>query len=228
MLRQTFDALEQSFATDNDACIDCAKCIVEVICRVINEELDDPAGSVKPKEQHPSFGVWVGTAVRVLKLGEVWHDAFQKLISQHHRLTETLGTLRNGAGPVSHGKDGFIARLSSHHRRAAVLSADAIVAFLHQAYREAELNLARTREPYERFGAQNELIDRWCPVTAAETDEGSGLEITITLPGDDTPPVVIEVSASQLLFHLDRPAYIEALNVALSVATPPIVPDEAA
>lgn len=228
MLRQTFDALEQSFATDNDACIDCAKCVVEVICRVIIEELDDPAGSVKPKEQHPSFGVWVGTAVRVLKLGEVRHDAFQKLISQHHRLTETLGALRNGAGPVSHGKDGFIARLSSHHRRAAVLSADAIVAFLHQAYREAELNLARTREPYERFVAQNELIDRWCPVTAAETDEGSGLEITITLPGDDTPPVVIEVSASQLLFHLDRPAYIEALNAALSVATPPIVPDEGA
>ena len=73
--------------------------------------------------------------------------AFQKLISQHHKLTTTLGDLRNDAGPVSHGKDGFIEKLSVYHRRAAVLSADAIVAFLHQAYRETELNFSAPENP---------------------------------------------------------------------------------
>jgi hypothetical protein len=108
MLRQTFEALEESFEKDNDASIDCAKSIVEVACRVIIDELDDPALSVKPTEENPAFGAWVSAAVRVLKLGDIRNAAFQKLVSQHHKLTETLGSLRNNAGPVSHGKDGFI------------------------------------------------------------------------------------------------------------------------
>lgn len=214
MLHQTFEALEKSFTDDNDACIDCAKCIVEVVCRVIIDELDDASASVKPKEENPSFGSWVSATVRVLKLGDVRNDAFRKLISQHHKLTETLGALRNDAGPVSHGKDGFIARLSSYHRRAAVLSADAIVAFLHQAYTEAELNLARTREPYERFGSQNAMIDAWCGYQAAEINEDGLLEVTVAIPGAEGRPetFVVEAPPSQFLFHLDRMAYIEALN----------------
>ena len=32
---------------------------------------------------------------------------------------------------ASHGKEGVIERFSTYHRRAAILSADAIVAFLH-------------------------------------------------------------------------------------------------
>jgi Abortive infection C-terminus len=215
MLQQTFDALEKSFSTDNDACIDSAKCIVEVVCQIIIGELDSPAFQIKPKEENPAFGVWVSAAVRALKLGDVRNAAFQKLISQHHRLTTTLGDLRNDAGPVSHGKDGFIEKLSVYHRRAAVLSADAIVAFLHQAYRETELNLVRTREPYERFASQNEMIDKWCGYAAAEIDDDGLLSVTVALPGD-VDSLVIDAAPSQFLFQLDRAAYIEALNAARS------------
>jgi hypothetical protein len=211
MLHQTFEALEKNFAEDNDACIDCAKSIVEVVCRVIVDELDDPVRPLKPQDENPSFGAWVSTAVRVLKLGDIRDAAFQKLISQHHKLTTTLGDLRNGAGPVSHGKDAFIARLSSYHRRAAVLSADAIVAFLHQAYTEAELNIARTREPFERFRRQNELIDTYCAVQSAEVDEDGLLLVSVGLPGGESV-FEIETTASQLLFYLDRTGYIEALK----------------
>jgi Fe-S-cluster containining protein len=220
MLHQTFEALEKSFEEDNDACIDCAKCLIEVICRVIIDELDDPARSIKPKEEHPSFGTWVSTAVRILKLGDIRDDAFRKLISQHHKLTTTLGDLRNGAGPVSHGKDGFIERLSSYHRRAAVLSADAIVAFLHQAYTEAELNLERTREPYERFRSQNGMIDERCGYQAAEINEDGLLEVTIAIPGPEGRPetITLDASPSQFLFHLDRMAYIEALNASVTAS----------
>lgn len=209
MMQQTFEALEKSFIEENDACIDCAKSIVEVVCRVIVDELDDPARPAKPQEEMPSFGTWVSAAVRCLKLGDIRNNAFQKLVSQHHKLTETLGTLRNGAGPVSHGRDAFIDRLSVYHRRAAVLSADAIVAFLHQAYIESDINLVKTREPYERFANYNELIDSTVSLQA-KTDDDGGLAVTIRLPGGDSLPIT--ASPSRFLYQMDRPAYIEALN----------------
>ena len=220
MLHQTFEALDKNFQEDNDACIDCAKSIVEVVCRVIIDELDDPSAPVKPKAAYPDFGEWVSATVRVLKLGDIRDNAFQKLISQHHKLTTTLGDLRTTAGPVSHGKDGFIGRLSSYHRRAAVLSADAIVAFLHHAYTEAELNLTRTREPYERFGAQNTMIDDWCGYRAAEINEDGLLEVTVAIPGPEgrAETFTVEAPPSQFLFHLDRMAYVEALNASVTAS----------
>lgn len=220
MLHHTFQALDKNFQEENDACIDCAKCIVEVVCRVIIDELDDPSAPVKPKAAYPDFGEWVSATVRVLKLGDVRDSAFQKLISQHHKLTTTLGNMRTTAGPASHGKDGFINKLSSYHRRAAVLSADAIVAFLHQAYTEAELNLGRTREPYERFATQNALIDEWCGFRDAQIDEDGLLEIKVVVPGPAGRPelLTIDTSLSQLLFQIDRPAYVEALNASTTAS----------
>jgi len=220
MLQQTFQALEKSFIEDNDACIDCPKATVEVVCRIIVDELDDQGQPAKPKEENPSFGVWVSAAVRTLKLGDVRNSAFQKLVSQHHKLTETLRVLRDDAGPVSHGKDGFIERLSSYHRRAAVLSADAIVAFLHQAYLETELNLEQTREPYERFQKFNALIDEAVSL-AARIEEDGDLTVTAKLPAREF--ISITAPASRFLYQMDRQAYIEALNAARSL---PAVPAE--
>src|ERR1700722_2757893 len=219
MLQQTFQALEKSFVEENDACIDCAKATVEVVCRIIIDELDDSAQPAKPKEENPSFGVWVSAAVRALKLGDVRNNAFQKLVSQHHKLTKTLRLLRDDAGPVSHGKDGFIERLSSYHRRAAVLSADAIVAFLHQAYLETELNLEQTREPYERFQKFNTLIDG-AVCLAARIEEDGDLTVTVKLPAEES--LSITAPASRFLYQMDRQAYIEALNAARSAPAVPL------
>ena len=218
MLHQTFEALEKSFQEDNDACIDCAKSIVEVVCRVIIEELDDSSALARPEAANPDFGEWVSAAVRILKLGDVRDKTFQKLVSQHHKLTTALGSMRNTAGPVSHGKDGFIERLSSYHRRAAILSADAIVAFLHQAYTEAKLNLDRTREPYERFTTQNAMIDDWCGFRDAQVNDDGLLEVKIALHGPDSHPelMIMETKVSQFLFQFDRPAYVEALNASVA------------
>ena len=184
-----------------------------MVCQIIIDELDDTAQSLRPQEKLPSFGTWVSAAVRTLKLGDNRNTLFQKLVSQHHKLTETIGDLRNGAGPVSHGREGFIERLSSYHRRAAVLSADAIVAFLHQAYLESDLNLAQTREPYERFQKFNELIDAAVSMEGGIDDDGS-LALTVRLPTRDFIPVT--APPSRVLFQLDRQAYIEALNAARS------------
>jgi hypothetical protein len=75
MLQQTFEALEKNFVEENDACIDCAKSIVGVVCRLIVDELDDPTRPAKPAEEIPSFGAWVSAAVRTLKLGDIRNNA---------------------------------------------------------------------------------------------------------------------------------------------------------
>ncbi|WP_420101230.1 abortive infection family protein [Bosea sp. (in: a-proteobacteria)] len=212
MLQHTFEALEREFNENSDACIDAAKAVVECACRVIIDNLDNPTSPVKPAEENPAFGAWVSAAVRVLELSEIRDEAFKKLISQHHKLTTTLGDLRNKAGTMSHGKDGFIAKLSVHHRRAALLAADAIVTFLHEAYLERELDAVLSKEPYERFKATNDLIDAYAGLRG-EMDEEGLPRLFILLPGKP-PREEIELAApvSQLLFELDREAYKVVLN----------------
>lgn len=223
MLQQTFEELERALAENNDACIDSAKAIVEVVCQIILQELDSPSNPVRPVEALPTFGAWMSAAVRALKLGDVRHTGFQKLVSQHKKLTDALGELRNDAGTASHGREGFLQRLSAHHHRSAVLSADAIVTFLHQAYLEAELDLVRTREPYERFDHQHGLIDAHVSLQA-EVDEEGFLSVKVTLPSGDVLPLRVE--ASRLLYQVDRDAYVEALNAARGAPAPVVEPVE--
>ncbi len=215
MLQQTFESLEREFDENSDACIDAAKAVVECACRVIIDNLDNPANPVKPPDENPAFGAWVSAAVRVLELSEVRDDAFKKLISQHHKLTTALGDLRNKAGTLSHGKDGFISKLSIHHRRAALLAADAIVTFLHEAYLERELDAVFSKEPYERFKVTNDVIDEFAGLRG-EMDEDGVPHLYIILPGPN-PREEIELSAavSQVLFELDREAYKVVLNACL-------------
>jgi hypothetical protein len=223
MLQQTFEELERALAEDNDACIDSAKAIVEVVCQIILQELDTPSNPVRPAEALPTFGAWMSAAVRALKLGDIRHNGFQKLVSQHKKLTDALGELRNDAGTASHGREGFLQRLSVHHHRAAVLSADAIVTFLHQAYLEAELDLVRTREPFERFDHLHELIDAHVSLQA-NVDEDGFLSVNVRLPSGDVLPLRVE--ASRLLYQLDREAYVEALNAARGAPSSDVEPVE--
>lgn len=211
MLQQTFTALEDAVAKNNDACIDCAKAMVEVVCRIIVDELDSPLSPVKPKSTTPDFGEWMSAAVKALKLGENRNSKFLKLVSQHHKLTSALGDLRNDAGPVSHGRDGFLDTLSSYHRRAAVISADGIISFLHQAYVDAELDYVRTREPYERFSHMHEVIDEHVGFRYGESEDGIPT-LLFHLPNGETITLTAEIS--RLLYQLDREAYVEALNAA--------------
>jgi hypothetical protein len=209
MLQQTFETLEKEFADNNDACIDAAKGFVECACRLLIEELDDPVSPKKPTASDTGLGELVGLATRMLDLGTVRHRAFYDLIKQHNKLTETLRILRNEAGTVSHGKDGFINKLSAHHRRSALLAADAIVTFLHEAYLEREPNPVRTFEPYERFEASNAIIDEFTTVRA-DVDEDGLLRAIVLLPSGEEVPLTIETS--RLLFGVDREAYKLVLN----------------
>lgn len=165
----------------------------------------------------------VSAATRLLKLGDIRDRKFADLIKHHNNLTESLRQLRNEAGTLSHGKDGFLERLSVYHRRSAVLSADAIITFLHEAYLDVAPDLIRTREPYDRFAHLHQQIDAQVSLKA-DVEEDGLLAVTITLPtGDD---LSLRVEASRLLYALDRDAYVEALNAARSAPPPVITEDE--
>lgn len=208
MLQQTLEVLEREFESDNDACIDAAKALVECACRVILTNLDDPTAPVSPTDQNPDFGKWLSSTVRVLHLDQERDESFKKLISQYYKLATTLGNLRNVGGAVSHGRDGFLRKLRHHQRRAALLAADAIVTFLHEAYLEHEPELSRTLEPYERFPRLNAQIDQNVGVTATESEFDAAIDINVSLPNDDVITLTVEVS--RLLFAFDREAYISA------------------
>lgn len=216
MLQQTFETLEREFAEDNDACIDAAKGFVECACRVLIAELDDPLNPVESwpdspiKGAHPSFNNWVSAAFRLMAIVERRDDQFSKVVSQHYNLTEALGKFRDLAGTVSHGKEGLSQKLSVHHRRSALLAADALVTFLHESYLEREPDPTRTFEPYERFEASNSVIDRACSVRWVPDNDDGLLHVVVVLPDDEEVGLAIE--PSRLLFGVDREAYKFALD----------------
>jgi len=228
MLQQTLDTLEQEFADDNDACIDAAKAIVECACQVIIKNLDDPANPIKDWQDspirgtHPSFNNWVSAAVRLLEISDRRDDPFNKVLSQHFNLTDALGNFRNLAGPISHGKEGFAQKLSTHHRRAALLAADAIVTFLHEAYLEHEPDPIVSLEPYERFEASNEVIDGHAGIRG-ETDEDGIFRIFVRLPKTDPAQkgfeeIELAAEPSRSLFAIDREAYKLVLNACIDAS----------
>lgn len=223
MLQQTFEALERTLEQGNDACIDCAKTVVEVVCRVVVESFHTQQTPLKPTQETPSLSDWLTAAIRALKLGDVRDEKFKKLVSSHHKLADALNELRNKAGPASHGKYPYLERLAEYHRRSAVLAADAIVAFLHQAYLDAQLDPISSREPWERFADDNVLIDAHVGL-AVDAEDGDSPTLRFLLPGGDELPINIEVS--RLLYLLDRDAYVEALNAARGVAAPDVEPVE--
>lgn len=177
------------------------------------------------KGESPSFNNWVSAGLMLLEIQSVRDDPFSKVISRHFDLVDALGKFRDKAGPVSHGKEGFAKKLSAHHRRAAVLAADALVTFLHEAYLERESDPGTTLEPYERFPNSNALIDFHVEAEAASSEDG-WLDVTLRLPGGETLDLTVE--PSRLLFGVDREAYKYVLGLCRDASLPPVTDDEEA
>ena len=196
---------------------------MECACRLLVEELDDPAAPLKPAKSDIPLAELLGLATRMLDLGEVRDRAFATLIKEHNRLADALRVLRNEAGTVSHGKDGFIRKLSVHHRRAALLAADAIVTFLHEAYLERDPDPVLTLEPFERFSKSNATTDEHSAIIA-EADEDGILQARVLRPNDEE--ISLSVEPSRLLFGVDREAYKLALNACRDAATSRLLVDE--
>src|SRR5690606_37058412 len=80
MLHHTFLALETSLQNESDVVIDASKGLVECVCQIIVDELDNPRSPLKPKKSDVPVTEWVSAAIRVLRLGDVRHRKFADFI----------------------------------------------------------------------------------------------------------------------------------------------------
>lgn len=223
MLQHTYQAFVREYEARSDGCIDAAKCLVECASKTVVAELDDPTNPIKDhktspvKSENPSLGNWLSAAIQLLKLVDDRDDPLNKTISQYNKLTAELGEFRKKAGPLSHGKLGFIERLSEHHRRMAIIAADTIIGFLHEAYLDQQTDPANTFEPYERFVRFNDKIDAHIGFKKAIIDEDR-LVVSIELDKFDTRE--IDISVSQFLFGVERQTYKEAQQKTMHLEIP--------
>jgi len=223
MLQQTFDAMERNLEQNNDACIDCAKTVVEVVCRVVVESFHTQQAPLKPTQETPSLSDWLTAAIRALKLGDVRDDRFKKLVSSHHKLADALNDLRNKAGPASHGKDPYLARLAEHHRQGRPWKFAAINLLSVGVNIGLSLFFLLYCMKRHNMGQSNALIDAHVGL-AVDAEDGDSPTLRFLLPGGDELPINIEVS--RLLYQLDRGAYVEALNAARGAPAPAVEPIE--
>lgn len=208
-LQSTFATFEQEFLGGRDSCIDAAKALVECSCRVLIDQLEDPAVSVPPQDE-ASLANLLGKTMKLLKIQDRRDGKFANIIREHNRTGDALRVLRNSAGTISHGRGGFIDVLTDHHRRAAVLAADSIIWFLHRSYLELDPDPLLSNERYERFSGSNEVIDKNTTIEV-EVDEDGVLQVMVRLPNGDVIP--LSIPTSLLLFGSDRQAYVDALAI---------------
>ena len=230
-LQTTYNSLLSEVSSESDGCIDAAKAIIECACNVLISELDNPNDPIKNwakspiKNNTPTINNLVSAVVQLLNLSDGRCDPFNRVISQHYKLAEALSNFRNVAGTLSHGKDGFSKKLSTYHRRSAILSADAIVLFLHEAYLERQLDPVNSFEPFERFSDQSAAIDKHCAFSVADVEENH-LRVEIALPDSDN--VKLFFNPSELLFFADRIAYKSAFSECKGIADDDEADDEQA
>lgn len=214
-VKQALQALELVDKEDNDGVLCASKAMVECACKTIVEELDDPSNPIKGwpnspiKAEDPSMGNWMAAATNLLDLVSDKTDAFNSIIGQYNELAQKLGRFRNKAGTIGHGRMGFEQKLSAHHRRTALITADTVIGFLHDAYLATQTDPVSTFEPYDRFSQINDVIDANSAFVAAQVEEDGTLYGRISF-GKDKAEHVFSVSVSEFLFGTDRFAYREA------------------
>ncbi len=230
-LQQHYRDLARTFEEEGSSLIELTKSFLEAVCWTVINEL----GATPPDSSAPTTTELLSCVLDALELrNRRGVGPLGKVISGHNKLAEGLNELRNQDGSVAHGMDGFLDAISSRHARVYLLSADSVIALILSAYDGKEPNLLTTREPPDRFRHLNERIDAGCALDA-EVDMEEGVLVVRVLAGDQTPGEAIElrVPPSELLYHLDRQAYLSVLEVLREVPpaereeeTEPVVEEE--
>jgi len=217
-LQQHYQDLARTYEENGSIIIELAKSFLEAVCWTVIHEL----GATPPASSTPTTAELLSCVLDALGLrNQRGVGPLGKVISGHNKLVEGLNEMRNQDGSVAHGKDGFIDAISRRHARVYLLSADSVIALIISAYDGKEPNLLTTRDPPERFRHLNERIDAGCGLDA-EVDMEEGVLVLRVLAGASAPEEAIELRfpPSELLFHLERQAYVSVLEALRDVPLP--------
>ncbi len=221
-LQQHYDDLVLTFENNGSSLVELTKSFLEMVCQTVIREL----GATPPASSSPSTSELLACVLDALDLrNQRGAGALGKVISGHNKLADGLTELRNQDGMVAHGKDGFLDAISSRHARVYLLSADTIITLILNAFDGKEPSLLHTREPPGRFRHLNQRIDAGCGLDA-EVDETGTLVLHVQAgPQSDDEAIELRVTPSELLYYLDRQAYVSVLE-ALSGVEPEEPEDE--
>jgi len=204
--------IASTFENNGSSLIELCKSFLETICITIINELGGNAPA------NGSTTDYVVASLDQLGLRNTrGASAFDKVLSAYNKLADSLTIVRNQEGSVAHGKDGFVDAISDRHARVYLLSADTIIALLLQAYDGVEPYILKTREPHNRFSHHNERIDSATQVEAWVNEDGV-VELSFRA-GSLEDGFNIRVPASELLYYLDRRAYVDVLDALRGITT---------
>ncbi len=209
-LQQHYEDLARTYEEEGSSLIELTKSFLECVCWTVINEL----GATPPDSSTPTTTELLSCVLDALGLrNRRGVGPLGKVISGHNKLAEGLNELRNQDGSVAHGKDGFLDAISSRHARVYLLSAESVIALILGAYDGKEPNLLTTREPPDSFRHLNERIDAGCALDA-EIDMEESVLVVRVLAGAQSPEEAIKlrVPPSELLYHLDRQAYVSVLE----------------
>lgn len=208
--------LASTFESNGSSLIELCKSFLEMVCITIVTEL----GKDLPVSSRPTTTEYLGCALDALGIrNQRGASALGTILSGYNKLSNGLSDIRNQEGSVGHGKDGFIDAISDRHARIYLLSADTIIALLLQAYDGVEPSILKTRESQSRFSHHNERIDAGTQIEA-KVDEDGVVELSFRA-GTLEDGFDIRVPASELLYYLDRQAYVDVLDALRGIATEP-------
>jgi len=208
--------LANTFESDGSSLIELCKSFLEMVCITTVTEL----GKDLPSSSRPTTTEYLGCALDALGIrNQRGSSAFGTILCGYNKLTNGLSDIRNQEGSVGHGKDGFIDAMSNRHARVYLLSADTIIALLLQAYDGVEPSILKTRESHSRFSHHNQRIDAATQVLA-KVDEYGVVELSFRA-GTLEDGFDIRVPASELLYCLDRQAYVDVLDALRGIARQP-------
>ncbi|MCA9444208.1 MAG: abortive infection family protein, partial [Candidatus Omnitrophica bacterium] len=204
-LKGHYEDLAATFDTSGSSLIELCKSYVETVCITILTELGDEG------IERASTTEYVTRTLEKLGLRQTrGAGAIGKVLSSLNRMADALTECRNADGGVAHGKDGFLDVITGRHARVYILAADTILSFVLDAFDRVTPDVLYTREPHERFAHYNIRIDNGTAVTPVLDDDG--MIILNFRSGTLEEGFDLRASASELLYNLDRPAYVAVLN----------------
>jgi len=194
-LKELIEETEDAVRKGSDKAIDGAKCLMECVCKTILEE-----HGVEYKKDCDVNWLVKKTATALGISPDNGDGPLRQIASGLSTITQGLAELRNDAGPLGHGKRADHPPLSRHHRTLAVATAEAVAVVLYEAHAERPLNLKFTRKPYDPEEYLNERID--AAVTVSVDLETSELIVNDSM----------RFRPSQIMYELDREAYVDIVN----------------
>ncbi|NUQ94339.1 MAG: abortive infection family protein [Gemmatimonadaceae bacterium] len=212
MLCSCHDSLCACFAGSAHGQVEQVKAFIDSVCLTIVTELRAPM----PESTNPTTTQLLNAALTPLGLQNSKHaTALGALLSGFNKVSDAIATMRNENGPVAHGKEGFLDAVATDHARAFVHAGDAIIGLILNSYEGKQPDLVATREPYESFPHLNERIDRAVALSARIDDDEARPVLVVTLTaGGAEEAFELRVQPSELLYGIDREAYVDVLKSA--------------